>query len=409
MRSGLKLDYTEEVNIDYNRLFEHVESLRKVLLIAVGRSGSDFFQSLLDGHPEILQFTGTWYFYHWWRQAKCKQNLPDLINEFIWHTCPSCNHIAKFKSHYNKIERWDQLGSNKNESFKVDVDNFKDHMLNILTGRELNSKNFFLAVNLAYGLATKLDIKKTKIIFYHIHRIERLIEFNEDFSDFDVICTIREPRNTLVSGMEHWRRYNIDTYAPAFFYCCLNRVFEGSEPILKYTSNLKTLKLEDLHLFSKKVLEEFCKIYGLEFKDCLLESSYQGKKWWGDLLSGRYLDGFNRNINETKWKDKLFFYDNFLIEFILEDRLRHYGYPVENKMSKFYLLFIIFLVFLPMKYELKILAYNLKKGSTIKAKISTVKNCVKFYILRILLYTKYIWKKFNKKRHLPDYFYSKNN
>jgi len=102
-------------------------------------------------------------------------------------------------------------------------------MLNILTDRELSSNNFFLAVNLAYGITTNADIKRTKIIFYHIHHICRLKEFKKDFSDFGVICTIREPRNTLVSGMEHCRKYNINIYNAHFLYQ-LKRIFEESEP-----------------------------------------------------------------------------------------------------------------------------------------------------------------------------------
>lgn len=391
-----------------DEFFTHVESLKKILLVAVGRSGSDFFQSLLDGHPQILQFTGIWYFHQWWEEAKCKENLADLINEFIWHSCADCNHIAKFKSYYNKEERWDQLGDNKNDFFEVDIDNFRNHMLSILSNKELNSKNFFLAINLAYGLATGIDIKKTKIIFYHIHHIEKIKEFKEDFPDFEVICTIREPRNTLVSVIEHWKKYNIKVYKSYFLYKVLNRIFEESEPLLKYTKNFRILKLEDLHLFPKKVLAEFCRNYGLEFKECMLESTYHGRKWWGDALSGKYLDGFNKNIKEKRWKDKLFFYDNFLIEFILEDRLRHHQYSLGSKMSKIYLIFVLFLVFLPMKYELEIFAYNFKNAATLRIKISVLCRSIFFYLLRITLYFKYIGKRISGKIFLADSLSPKN-
>jgi len=33
--------------------------MKTLLLVAGSRSGSDFFQSLLDGHPQVLQFPGT--------------------------------------------------------------------------------------------------------------------------------------------------------------------------------------------------------------------------------------------------------------------------------------------------------------------------------------------------------------
>ena len=126
--------------------------------MATGRTGSDFFQSLLDSHPQILNFTGVWFFHQWWQGAKCKNNVFDLINEFIWYTGPTIDHISKFRSSYNTQERWDKLGDKMNESFEVDIDTFRIHMQKILSGRELNSQNFFLAVNLAYGMATNMDI-----------------------------------------------------------------------------------------------------------------------------------------------------------------------------------------------------------------------------------------------------------
>ena len=279
-------------------------------------------------------------------------------------------------------------------------------MLNILVNKELNSRNFFLAVNLAYDLTIGLDIKKTKILLYHVHHIAKLEDFKEDFPDFDVICGIREPRNGLVSSVDHWKEYLSTSYNSSILYQFINRIFEESEPVLQYTKNCKTSKLENLHLSPQEVLEEFCATYGLKLEDSMFESSYHGKKWWGDTLSGRYLDGFNKNINDKKWKGKLFFYDNFLIEFILEDRLRHYGYPIENKMSKLYLFFVVFLIFLPMKYELKVFAYNFRKGQTAKGRgsVSAVYKAIYFYLRRVCLYFIFVWKKFRKKIFLAQFF-----
>ena len=400
----MELSCAQETGIDYGRLFRHVEALRNVLLVPIDRSGSDFFQSLLDGHPQILQITGIWHFHHWWKLARCRENLSDLIDEFVWHSCPSCSHIAKFKSYYNKIERWEQLGDDRKGFFEVDIGSFKKHMMCAMTGRELNSKNFFLAVNLAYGLATKLDVQKTKMLFYHIHHMERLKDFHEDFADFDLICTMREPRNTLVSAMERWRAFDPGTYNPAMLHYRIKRIFEGVEPASGYTKNIKVVKLEDLHMSPEKVLGEFCRTYGMEFRDSLLESSYHGKKWWGDALSGRYLDGFNKKALEKTWGGRLFSYDSFLIEFILEDKWRHYGYPVGHRRW-YHFLSAIFTVLLPMRYELDIAVYNFKRPRSVKKMTAIIRDCLKFYILRVILYYKFIWRKTRRKIYLTDYFY----
>jgi hypothetical protein len=400
----------EDNNINYDDLFCQVTALKKVLLVVGGgRVGSDFFQSLLDGHYQILQVTGACFLHHWWKEAKCKDKLSDLIDEFIWYTRFPSNHIAKFKSYYNKQERWDQLGINKDDFFEVDINSFKVYMLNILANKELNSRNFILAVHLAYGLATGVDIKKTKILFYHAHQIEQLKDFRDDFPDFDVVCSIRELRNALVSSVDHWKKYDIlNTYNMKSFYYFINRIFNGAEPLSQYTKNFKSLKLEDLHLFSKEVLEEFCKMYSLEFQNSMFESSYQGKKWWGDLLSGKYLDGFNDNIKNKKWKNRLFSYDNFLIEFILEERLKHYGYPIENKLSRFHLIPAFFLAFLPMKYELEIFKFSLTNKAQKRALFLICENLL-FYLLRVSLYLKLIGKKINRKTFLANFFTQKQS
>jgi len=47
--------YSEE---KYKKWSEHIASLPIVSLITAGRTGSDFLQSLLDSHPEVLTFNG---------------------------------------------------------------------------------------------------------------------------------------------------------------------------------------------------------------------------------------------------------------------------------------------------------------------------------------------------------------
>ena len=98
-------------------------------------------------------------------------------------------------------------------------------------------------------MATKINICNTKILFYHLHQPDKLAAFKEEFSDFDVITMIREPRNTFVSGIENWKKYNIEamnvsSYKSYFLYFTISRIFEGAEPILRYTKNIRSIKLK---------------------------------------------------------------------------------------------------------------------------------------------------------------------
>jgi hypothetical protein len=394
-----------DTRINYKKLFLHVKNLKKVLLVATGRTGSDFFQSLLDSHPQILQFTGGWDFHSWWKEARCRNNVSDLINEFIWQSSPTCNHIAKFRSCYNPVERWDKLGEKKNESFEVDVDGFRIHMLNILSGMEVNSQNFYLAIHLAYGLANKINISETKVLFYHIHLMDRIAAFKEEFDDFDVITMVREPRNTFVSGIENWKRYMIEgKYNSRFLHYTIRRIFQGAEPILLYTKNIRSIKLEDLHLYPEMVMKEFCDAYDLNHNDCLFLSTYHGKKWWGDEISGKYLDGFSYNVTKKNWLGKLSFYDNFLIEYLLGSRLKHYGYDHKNKLPLIAPIISIFLIFLPMKYEVKIILYSIKSSKNLKDYSRVLAWGTLFYLLRVWLYLQYIIKKVGNNIYLEKYY-----
>ena len=67
-------------DINYVNFFEHVKKLKIAIIMATGRSGSGFFQSLLDGHTQILQLPDAWYFHEFWGKAVCKENLEDLID-----------------------------------------------------------------------------------------------------------------------------------------------------------------------------------------------------------------------------------------------------------------------------------------------------------------------------------------
>lgn len=391
-------------NFDYIKLFNHVKNLKHVVLITTGRTGSDFFQSLLDGHKQVLQITGTFFFHEFWEKAVCKKNLDDLLNEFIWNNS-QCLHIAKFKSQYNLIERWDQLGVNKNESFDLDIGIFKNYMFELMKNKEINSFNFFISLHIAYGLVLKQNILDTKILFYHLHHIEKLEKYMVDFKNFDVICSIREPRNTIVSGIDNHKNFNFKPHDNTSNTSVFLRVFHESEPILKFTKNITTLKLEDLHQYPKIILSQFCKKYGLELEENIYKSTYHNKIWWGDKLSGKDLQGFNKNIDQKKWYKKFYFYENLVFEFLLFQRLSSYKYKIESKLNSIIFAPFIFLIILfPLKYEVNTLFENLRKEN--RSKMKTFLFAILAYTKRLVLYYTFFYKRLFNKVYISKHFYS---
>ena len=86
------------------------DDIRPITLITTGRTGTDFFQSLLDGHESIATLNGHIYIYEFLDRSKClKERInstfsKDIFYEFYW------SEIDKFKSEYDQIE-------NKKESY----------------------------------------------------------------------------------------------------------------------------------------------------------------------------------------------------------------------------------------------------------------------------------------------------
>ena len=103
---------------NYKRIWNQTSKLPWCVLVTTGRVGSDFFQSLLDSHPEIFVFNGVLRINDFWdnsytTQYNTEYNIDDVINEFIG------KNIVKFKSIYDLEERKNELGENRNESINI--------------------------------------------------------------------------------------------------------------------------------------------------------------------------------------------------------------------------------------------------------------------------------------------------
>ena len=68
-------------NKTYSDVMDHLESLKPCTLITTGRTGTDFFQSLLDSHPEVLTFNGHIFFHDFWNNAKCTKKKIFALNK----------------------------------------------------------------------------------------------------------------------------------------------------------------------------------------------------------------------------------------------------------------------------------------------------------------------------------------
>ncbi len=101
--------------------------MKTLLLVAGSRAGSEFFQSLFDGHPEVLQFPGN----SITSKKQIESILSDDPNEIVSNFIKNRLHFFDSRVGEGKIERYDRLGENKDQYFFVDKEKWKKFFKNL--------------------------------------------------------------------------------------------------------------------------------------------------------------------------------------------------------------------------------------------------------------------------------------
>ena len=117
------------------------KKLKKYCLIATPRGGSDYFQSLIDGHSQALTFNGSLCLYSEifkeidFRDKK-EKNIKRAINIFVK------KYKDKLNTKFDKEEGKNKLGILKNEYINIDINLFKKNLFKYLKIETFSKKNF---------------------------------------------------------------------------------------------------------------------------------------------------------------------------------------------------------------------------------------------------------------------------
>jgi hypothetical protein len=377
--------------MNYESIWKQVKGLPWCVLVTTGRTGTDFFQSLLDSHPEIFVFNGHLYFHSFWQSATCRDDgLPALIDEF------TTTYIKAFKSRLDTTERKDRLGEGQDQSIDIDLEQFATHMTGLLQDKPVTSKNFLTAVYIAYGLCLGWEVKGKKLFFHHLHHVRKVDDFMADFPDAKIVCMTRDPRALYVSGVENWRRHNPATDSPSYPLYVLWRAVDEITALKKYNDGrLQVLKLEDLA--EEKTLEAFCDWVGIGFDPCLRESSWAGMRWWGDEISENQVPenerGFSKTMITNKWEQRLGVLDKAVLNYLLADLLGWYGYPHERRDGLFTACAMALAVLVPTGYERRFLGPRYLARVLAEAKLH--KFVASFYhpLRRMMRFYRWFWRR----------------
>lgn len=372
---------------NYDMLFDHVSKLPLVILINTGRTGSDLFQSLLDSHPQILQLTGKSNIHMFLDQAVCLASSYDLAKEFAWHA----KNITKFKSQYNVKERWNALGHNMDESFSVNIEEFSIIVSGILKNKKITRKNFIIAVHIAYGILLGQDIVRTKIIFIHTREIHKISEYSSDFERVHMLCSIREPKNSIARSVEQKSDdppFVQRNPSAAWHYRFISWVFHDTEPYQHLVTSATVIPLERVHADVRGLMNNLCHYLGLEFQESLLECTYHGLRWWGDQKTPGLLMGVSpNNSQQILWTKSLSCLDAFVVDALLGQRMNQYGFEASHGGWRLIVAFP--LLFFPTQYERAALRFTFRKKISAGQKAKQLIMEIVYCGLRVNLYLRY--------------------
>ncbi len=388
---------------DYPKLMDRLLRLPACALLTTGRTGTDFLQSLFDSHPEVLTFNGTFAYHDFWRNSHCvaagKFDTGDLVEEFIGHF------IHRLKSRYDLIERKEQLGEEKDRSIDIDLARFKREVMSLLAGRTVDCKSSLIAFTASYAMCLGQNIENKKLLLHHLHQIERLDWYLEDFSDSKIICNTRDPRANFVSGILNWRKCDPTKDNEAHLYFYIQRILIDADFFKKYHNPYVVLRIEDLG--DESVLRQLAAWLGVSCHECMKISTWGGLLWHADRVSVREKEGkgFSANLLKNDWEKKLSFLDKYVLNFLMNARLRHYRYSW-NKVGIVDALIVLFLIPLPLRFEWRFLSAQYLREKIVQKEQKTIFANFYYYTLRVLLFYAFYVKSLRKDKFDHPYLHA---
>ena len=104
---------------DYSDIISKLETLPIIALVTTGRCGSDYLQSLIDGHSQVITFNGHFACYSEFFNSSNTFSFGN-INDIYYYT----KQFVAFRNSYLELgEIWENwfFGANKNNIVLVDI------------------------------------------------------------------------------------------------------------------------------------------------------------------------------------------------------------------------------------------------------------------------------------------------
>lgn len=288
-----------------NDFYEFLDSIdrgdRKIIvLVTSGRNGSNLLQSLFDSHSSILMIpTIFWLYSDWLRLIGTDRQI--AVQEAI---------DFLRSSSYSRDWYTVGLGDNRDECISLDRPQIEELVIELagvnggVTRREL-----LIMLHYAYGIQKHKCLDSRKVVLLHHHfpfssmvgdyldhnkhvRFpvnDELSDLMEDFPSAGVLHSIRNPYSAYLSSIDAEHQAGKPLNIRQHFFQTLGLLSGSAHAIKRATSNTSGIgggywlvRYEDLHSKPVDVLMDLSLALGIEYEDVLLESTFEGKRWWGN-------------------------------------------------------------------------------------------------------------------------------
>lgn len=342
-------------------------------LIHMGRSGSNFFHSLIDGHPELVTLPGM-YFAGWFEDETIKRFTPDtqdpqwrekLVSkilttyeaQFDAHSTTNtpgkpfgdCEYLAEASGFTN-------LGPNRDMIFQVDKDLFVREMLALLRPLPtVSHAQCFECIHRAYSLAAgqhQWEHNAAPHLFYHIHNPAdaEMAAFLRAYPRARFIKLARHP----IQGLESWMRSDLNVYDEfhakslvaernagahdSYLTACWQkaaikasqRIHPVQDAFVRVAEGV-TVRIEDVKRRPRQTMPAIAEWMGIAPHDALYDSAFNGLQYWGPVSSStKAITGFD-TASVDKPLGRLFGpRDLVIMETLFYPMLVNYGYKTPD-------------------------------------------------------------------------------
>lgn len=318
-----------------------------VLFQPIGRAGSLFVHSLIDGHPEISTTPaalvkgffgeGVW-------EGLCPSfETEEWREQLVSRFCKRFSALLDASSHLpvpgnplgepTNVGRGFglcEMGVNRDQVLRIDVAKFRTHLLDALGSRsKVTAPAFFRLAHQAYDFALGRETEKS-LLFFHIHNpdVSELAGCLGGNSDVRFLNIVRDP----LQALESWMRMCVmGREHPEPLLSGYQDAIERLQLTLRQASHLAhelypsaTIRLEDIKRNTDRSLTRLTEWMGVSNHPCLRESTFGGLPY--EAPANVPVKGFETSNLERK--PGMFFseHDQRVMNLLLYPIAVRYGY-----------------------------------------------------------------------------------